>query len=193
MRREIKITFVALLILIIAVPSMLLVLISLTQTFIFSSSLHVTDFVKSGNAYLANATDSGRDIAHIYVLVGNPQPDSSRIPIQFSIWHTDDTELDSLSLRFSTEPYVSSLFLEASTYAWPEFEFHRDNLGILFSVKDLGWYGEGTTMLDFILDPDPRSNALALTMDFSMHYLGFMQLTTLKGHSLLNTELANLS
>ena len=60
MRRETKITIVALLILIIAVPSMLLVWASLTQTFIFSSDLYVTDFVKSGDAYVANATDSGK-------------------------------------------------------------------------------------------------------------------------------------
>jgi len=192
MRRGIKIMLVALLVLVIAVPS-ILIWFSLTQTFIFSSSLHVTDFVKSGNAYAANATDSGRDIAHIYVRIENPQPNSNRIPILFSIWHTDDTELDSLSLKFSTEPYVTSLFLEASSYEWPELEFHQDGKGILFSVKDLGWYGEGTITLDFILDPDPHSNALGLTMDFSMHYSGFMQLTTLKGHSLLNIQLANLS
>ena len=191
MKREIKIILVALLVLAIAVPS-ILIWSSLTQTFIFSSSLHVTDFVQSVDAYAANATDSGRDIAHIYVRIENPQPNSNRIPILFSIWHTDDTELDSLSLR-CTKPYVTSLFLEASSYEWPESEFHRDGKGILFSVKDLGWYGEGTITLEFILDPDPHSNALDLTMDFSTHYSGFMQLTTLKGHLLLNTQLASLS
>jgi hypothetical protein len=98
-----------------------------------------------------------------------------------------------IQVVFSTEPYVTSLFLEASSYDWPELEFHQDGLGILFSVRDLGWYGEATITLDFTLDPDPHSNALSLTMDFSMHYSGFMQLTTLKAHSLLNTQLPNLS
>jgi hypothetical protein len=88
---------------------------------------------------------------------------------------------------------VTSLFLEASTYAWPRLEFHRDGKGILFSVNDLGWYGEGATTLNFILDPDPHVNALDITIDFSMHYSGFMELTTLKGHSLLNTQLTDLS
>jgi len=192
MKREIKIILVVLLVLVVAAPS-ILVWVSFTQRFIFSSSLHVTDFVNiSVDAYAANVTDSGRDIAHIYVRIENPQPNSNRIPILFSIWHTDDTELDSLSLRFTTEPYVTSLFLEASSYEWPELDFHRDGKGILFSVKDLGWYGEGTITLDFILAPDPHSNTLGLTMDFSLHYSSFMQLTTLKGHSVLNTQLANL-
>jgi len=192
MKRAIKIMLVALLVLIVAVPS-ILIWFSLTQTFIFSSSLHVTDFVKSENAYAANATDSGIDIAHIYIRIKSPEPNSNRIPIQFSIWHTDDTELDSLSLRFTSRPYGPFLFLEASSYEWPELKFHRVSYGILFSVKDLGWYGEGTITLGFILVPDPHSYAISLTMDFSMHYSGFMQLTTLKGHSLLNIQLANLS
>jgi len=192
MKRAIKIMLVALLVLIIAVPS-ILIWSSLTQTFIFSSSLHVTDFLKSGNAYASNATDSGRDIAHIYVRIKSPEPNSNRIPILFSIWHTNDTELDSLSLRFTSEPYGPSLFLQASSYEWSELKFHRVGGGILFSVKDLGWYGEGTITLGFILVPDPYSNALSLTMDFSMHYSGFMPLTTLEGHSLLNLQLTNLS
>ena len=76
MKREIKIMLVALLVLAIVVPS-ILVWSSLTQRFIFSNSLHVTDFVKSVDAYAANATDSGRDIAHIYVRIENPQPNSN--------------------------------------------------------------------------------------------------------------------
>lgn len=190
MKRGIKIMLVALLILIIAVPS-ILIWSSVTQTFLFSSDLPITDFVRSGfgDAYAANGTDSGRDIAHVYVRIENAQPNSNRMPILFSIWHTQDTELDSLSLRFSTEPYVTSLFLEASTYDWPGLEFHQDGLDIVFSAKDLGWYGEGTITLNFILDPDPHSNALSLTTDFSMHYYGFMPLTALRAHSFLNTQL----
>lgn len=192
MRREIKIVLVVLTVLAIAVPS-ILVWASLTQTFVFSSSLIVTDFVESVDVYAANVTDSGGDIAHIYIRIENRQPNSNRVPILFSIWSTGDTELDSLSLKFATEPYVTSLFLESSSYEWPQLEFHQDEKGVLFSVKDLGWYGESTTTLNFILDPDPHSDTLSLTMDFSMHHSGFMQLTSLKGHSLLNAQVPSFS
>jgi hypothetical protein len=191
MKRRIKIVLVALIVSVITVPS-ILVWATRTQTFIFSNSLHVTDFTKSGDTYTANVTDAGRDIAHIYVRVENPVPNSNRVPILFSIWHTNNTELDSLSLKFTTEPYVTSLFLEASSYIWPQAEFHRNGKGILFYVEDLGWYGEGAITLDFILDPDPHSDNLALTIDFSMHYSGLMQLTALKGSSTLYSQLASL-
>jgi hypothetical protein len=68
MKNEIKIMLAALSVLAISVPS-ILVLSSLTQSFIFSSSLNVTDFVKSVDAYDVNVTDSGIIIAHIHVSI----------------------------------------------------------------------------------------------------------------------------
>ncbi len=192
MKLEIKIMLVALLVLVIAVPS-ILVWFSLTQRFIFSRSLHVTDFVQSEDAYTAQVMDASRDIAHIYVRIETPQPDSNRVPIVFSIAHDADTELDALRLRFTTEPPVTSLFLEASTYEWPALEFHREGTGILFSVSDLGWYGASTIRLGSILYPDPRSSALTLTKDFAMHYFGIMPLTTLHGYAVMNTQLPSIS
>jgi len=192
MKREIKIVLVVSLVLVIAVPS-ILVWFSLTQRFIFSRSLHVTDFIQSEDAYTAHIVDSGREIAHIHFRIETPQPSSNRIPIEFSIAHDTDTELDALRLRFTTEASVTSLFLEASTYEWPALEFHREGIGILFSVNDLGWYGASTIRLDFILYPDSSSSALSLTIDFAMHYLGFMPLTTLQGYAVLNTQLPNVN
>ena len=190
MNREINVILVALLVLVIAVPS-ILIGFSRTETFIFSRSLHITDFVKSDEGYVANVQWGFRDIGHIYVRVENPMPNSNHRPVVFSIWHVNDTELDSLTLRFTTELFVTSLFLKASSYEWPEMKLHRDSTGILFSVKDLEWYGKETITLDFILEPDPHSSVLGLTVDFSMHYSGVIQLTTLKGHIFLNTQLSN--
>jgi hypothetical protein len=189
-RREIKVVLVAVLVLVVAVPSVLIVF-SRTETFIFSKNLHVTDFVRSDEAYVANVLWGFRDIGHIYVRIEKPTPNSSRRPIVFSISHVDGTELDTLTLRFTADPYVTSLFLKAASYEWSEAEFHRDGAGILFSVKDLGWYGTGTITLDFLLDPDPQSSVFGLTIDFSMHYSGFIRLTSLKGHSFLSTQLGN--
>lgn len=186
-----KAVLVAVLLLVIAVPSVVIVF-SRTETFIFSKNLHTTDFVESDEAYVANVLWGFRDIGHIYVRVGNPTPNASGRPLVFSISHVDGTEVDSLTLRFTTEPYVASLFLGAASYEWSGAEFHRAGAGILFSVKDVGWYGAGTITLEFILDPDPRSRVLGLAVDFSMHYSGFVQLTTLKGHAFLNTQLGNL-
>jgi len=190
MNREIKVILVALLVLVIAVPS-ILIGFSRTETFIFPRNLHITDFVKSDEGYVANVQWGFKDIGHIYVRVEDPIPNSNHRPVVFSIWHVNDTEIDSLTLRFTTEPYVTSLFLKALSYEWPEMKLHREGTGVLFSVKDLDWYGKGTIKLDFILDPDLYSSVLGITVDFSMHYPGFIQLTTLKGHTFLNTQLAS--
>ena len=190
MNHEIRVILVALLILVIAVPSILIGL-SRTETFIFSRSLYITDFVESDEGYVAYVQWGFRDIGNIYVRVEDPMPNSNCRPVVFSIWHVNDTELDSLTLRFATEPCVTSLFLKASSYEWPEMRLNQDGTGILFSVRDLDWYGKGTIRLDFILDPDSHSSVLGLTVDFSMHYSGFIQLTKLEGHSFLDIQLGN--
>lgn len=185
MKRKIKMTLILLLVLVIAIP-LALVWFSFTETFIFSSNLRVTNFVNLDSAYIANVTESNRFIAHIYVLVENLIYNSSFRRIVFSICHDKNTELDSLSLRFATKPYVTSLFLEASSYEFSGLVFHQEGGDVLFSVKDMGEYGRGTITLDFVLHQKPNTYALDLTMDFSMHYLGFLQLATLKAHAYLN-------
>jgi hypothetical protein len=77
MKSEIKIMLAASSVLATAVSS-ILVLSSLTQSFIFTNSLNVTDF-KSVDAYDANVMDSGREITHIHVSIESPQPDLNRV------------------------------------------------------------------------------------------------------------------
>ena len=113
---KLKIALAILLAIAVATPT-LLVWASETQRFVLSKELHVTDFVpRDVDAYIAYVNDSRVEVAHIYVRVEHSMPNSHRVPVLFSIRHTEDTELDSLVLRFSTDQYVTSVYTEASSY-----------------------------------------------------------------------------
>jgi hypothetical protein len=186
---KLKIALAALLTIAVATPT-ILVWASETQRFILSKDLHVTDFApRDVDAYVAYVNDSEAEVAYIYVRVEHPVPNSHRVPIMFSIWHTEDTELDSLVLKFSTDQYVTSVYTEASSYNWPESRFYREGTQTILAINDMGWYGVGTVTLNFILFTDPHSENLGLVIDFSMHYNTFMQLTSLKGHTNLYTQI----
>jgi hypothetical protein len=186
---KLKIALAILLAIAVATPT-LLVWASETQRFVLSKELHVTDFVpRDVDAYIAYVNDSKVEVAHIYVRVEHPMPNSHRVPILFSIWHTEDTELDSLVLRFSTDQYVTSVYTEASSYNWPESRFYREGRQTILAVNDMGWFGVGTVTLNFMLFADSHSENLGLIMDFSMHHEAFMQLTSLKGHANLYTPI----
>ena len=50
---------------------------------------------------------------------------------------------------------------------------------MVFEVQDLGWYGQSTATLDFIVLPLDATN-LYLDMELSIHRTTFLQLTSLK-------------
>lgn len=188
MRQIIKITFISLMVLLLAFSS-LIVLASASQKYLFNRNLQITNFAQSDSedSYVAFVTDSGQNLSHIFIRIEHPAVNSNRVPILFSMWHAENTELDSLTLRFSTEPSVTTLLFEATSYNMP-LEFHQTGKDVLFSVKDLGLYGEGTVTLDFTLIKYSSGN-LVISVDFSMHYVSPLQLTALNGHSSLNTQL----
>jgi hypothetical protein len=188
MIRRFKIAIVIVLAIAILVPSILLVA-SEMQTFIFSKDLHVEDFVADVDFYIANITDSGVPVSHIYFRVEHATPNSASHAVRFSIWHTENTELDSMTLRFSNPPYVISLYLEASSYIWPDTQFNLDNGQAILSVKNLGWYGTGTITLDFMLLSYEHAGNLEFTADLAMHQNAFLQLTSLKAHAYLSAPI----
>ena len=136
MRRRFKIVIVVLLGIAVLVPS-ILVYASETNTHFFSRDLQVTDFVIDGYSYAANISDSGVLVAGLDFRIEHSVANLTSHRIQFSIWHTDSSQLDSMTLRFSTEPYVINLYLEASSYDWPGARFTRDNLDVVYSVPIL--------------------------------------------------------
>jgi len=197
MRRKFKITLVVLILVAISMPSILLYA-SGTERFIFSQSLHVEEFTYiEPDSYVANITDSGARTANVYVRLEHPPPNSTHIPILVSVWHAEDTEIDSISLKFSTYPNYAALYLEAPQSAWPEAEFHQFDgaQGVMYSVKDLGFFGEGTVTLKFMLVQFSQyiylQNDLQFTADFSMHKKTFLQLTSLKAQAAVSIPIPN--
>lgn len=188
MRVRFKIVIVVLLGIAILIPS-ILVYASETNTYFFSRDLQVTDFAFNDGSYMANVSDSGVLVAGLVFRIERSVANLTSHRIQFSIWHTDSSRLDSMTLRFSTEPYVINLYLAASSYDWPGARFTRDNLGIVYSVPNIGWYGLGTVTLDFILDSYEQAPNLGFTADFSMHTNAFLQLTSLKANAHLYTPI----
>lgn len=181
---------------IVTLALMTLVLASETQNFVFSKNLHVGDFVAEDDSHYANVTDGEVRIVGIYVRVEHPPPDSPYIPILVSIWHTEDTELDSMVLTFSTYPNHMTLYLEAPQSSWPENQFRQTDhtQGIIYSVQDLGLYGTGTVTLNFRMvqfSHDSSENNLHFTVEFSMHQKTFLQLTSLRAYAAVYIPVPN--
>ncbi|HXX87004.1 MAG TPA: hypothetical protein VEH86_00965, partial [Candidatus Acidoferrum sp.] len=149
-----------------------------------SRDLQVSGFVFNDGSYTANVSDSGVQVAQLDFRIEHSVANLTSHAIQFSIWHTGSSHLDSMTLRFSTEPYVITLYLAASSYDWPVARFTR-NGDVIYSVPNIGWYGSGTVTLDFILDSYEQVPNLGFTADFSMHMNGFLQLTSLKANAQL--------
>jgi hypothetical protein len=186
LKQGFKIALVALLTAVIVVP-LALVYISETQGFIFSKTLQISDFIVSGESYMANVSDSKDLVADVYVRLEHPAPNSFQRPMLVSVAHSEDTELDSITLRFSAEPHVISVFAEApSMPLLSKFGRDGDGLGVTFASKDLGFYGTGTVPLSFVLVSDRQGTELRLTLDFSMHRKTFLQLTSLTAHAYLS-------
>lgn len=187
MNRKVKIILV-LFLTIVTLALAILLLASETQSYLFSKTLHIEEFVAEDGSRIANVTDAGVRIAGIYLRVEHPPSNSPYIPILVSIWHTEDTELDSMTLTFSTYPNHMSLYLEAPQSSWPETQFRKtnDGKGIVYSVQDLGLYGTGTVTLKLLVIQFTHStseNNLQFTAEFSMHQETFLQLTALKTHA----------
>lgn len=178
MRLRFKILIVVLLGIAILIPS-ILVYASETNTYFFSRDLQFSGFVFNDGSYMANVSDSGVQVAELDFRIEHSVANLTSHRMQFSIWHTESSHLDSMTLRFSTEPYVINLYLAASSYDWPVARFTRD-VDVVYSVPNVGWYGLGTVTLDFILDSYEQVPNLGFTADFSMHMNGFLQLTSLK-------------
>jgi hypothetical protein len=184
LRRGFKIVFFILLGIAVLVPSILVYAVE-TNTYFFSRDLQATDFVVNGDSYMANVSDSGVLVAQLYFRIDHSVANLTSHRIRFSIWHTDGSQLDSMALRFSTQPEVLALYLGAPSYDWSGTRFTRDGWDVLFSVPNLGGYGSGTVTLDFILDSYARAANLRFTVDFSMHRNAFLQLTSLRANAQL--------
>lgn len=176
---NLKIKFLILTILIIGVVFTGLFTASMTQNFIFTSDLRVEGVEKNDNTSILHVFDGQTFLGAIYLriepqIVGLQQ---NWVMLSFSLFY-NQTELDSVKIRFSGGNGHVSVYREATSYTW-EHQFHTEGGDAVLDVPDLGWFGQSTATLDFILFPHDATN-LVVDMQLSMHRTTPLQLTSLK-------------
>ncbi len=181
MDMKLKIVIVALVVFAVAVTSAVVVASTL-EMFMFTENLDVEEFEAvgiDGYARAADVLDQGVRVANIYVRPEPPLLGAFDIPVLVSIWHSEDTEVDYLFLKFSGTQQIE-VYLEAPAgHPWPLTSFHRstDGKGAEFEVTDLGIQGSGTITLQFILKPFSNQQSFYFEAKFSMHKEALIQLT----------------
>lgn len=152
---------------------------SSSEIFIFTENLQVEEFKSiHEDSYAADILDGGVRVANIYIRAEHPIPQTLDVPVLVSIWHSEETELDSLFLKFSGTNYIQ-VYLEVPGGSWPSIYFHQtsDGKGAVFKVDDLGFQGTGTVTLRFLLRPFSEQHSFYFEAKFSMHKKAFIQLT----------------
>lgn len=155
-----------------------LLALSASNQFLFTESLRVEAYTSDDDALSALMYRGSVHVATITLQVGSPQPPGVEVAVQVAIWHTEDTELDSISLTLSGTEYLD-VYLEAPSASWPPYTFQRatEGRGAVFQVADLGVQGVGTVVIRFLvktLSHDPRFSFEATG---SLHTPAFLQLT----------------
>ena len=181
MNQKIKLlTLLTLIILVIEIVIAGLFAVSMTQSFIFSSDLRVVEVEKDDSSSHLTVYDGETMLGNIYFIIEPGTADGleqNRMTLSFSLFY-NQTELDSIAVRFSAGANIVSIFKDATSYTW-KHQFDTEGSDVVFEVPDLGWYGQSTTKLDFILFPMDANN-LYLDMQLSMHRTTPLQLTSLK-------------
>jgi len=181
MKREMK--FVVAVLLILGISLVLgVVLVSRLEMFIFTENLHAEEFKStSDDSYAADILDGGVKVANIYIRAEHPAPQALDVPVLVSIWHSEETELDSLFLKFYGTHYTQ-VYLEVPGGSWPSIDFRQtsDGKGASLEVDDLGFQGTGTVTLEFLLRSFDEQHSFYFEVKFSMHKKAFAQLTRQK-------------
>jgi len=175
---------------------LMLVRMSETERFVFSRDVYVETFKQLGSnpydGYHADIIDSGTKVASIYVRVDPPTSNLGYVNFMFSITPYERTEIDSLSLEFFMDNNYVTMYLETPQGGWPDIEFHRSSnaKGVVFSVEDLGWFGQSTMERDFMLVQFSSRNytetRITFNMELSMHKMTLLQLTALKAQAFVD-------
>ncbi len=168
-----------------------LLLSSATQNYIFRQAIGVGEFENRGEGiYVANITEGNSPISKIYVNVGAAVSDPGNVfqhRILVQIPYNPDVELDSVALRFSSDPnMIVSFYSKASSYIWTEISPHQENSAYIYKVNDLGVYGKYAVNFEFVAEINENANHLAFEADLSMHQTGPFQLTSLTAHVFLD-------
>ena len=185
---EQKIKFLILTITIIVMVLAGLLAVSASQTFLFTSYARVEEMENNEDASSWNVFDAETYLGEIYFII-EPSPSGlqqNQMTISFSLFY-NQTELDSIKLRFSGGNSVISVYKEASSYDW-DYQFQKEGKDAIFEVSDLDWFGQSTATLDFILFPFDATN-LYLDMELSMHRATPLQLTSLRAQVFIDVPI----
>lgn len=172
------------------IVAFLVVFLYNTPLFIFSEQLSVENFRKVSDGFTADVEDlDGKRIANIYIII------PSRIPsvgvVKVSIWHDELTKLDSLTLIFSSNDLLVLALETPKGLPWPSMDFHRtsDGKGSILNIADLGFQGEGTITVDFLLQIYADEANVSLDIQFSLHKKAPFTFTKYTAKTLLNTQI----
>ncbi len=154
---------------------------SISQNFLFTSYAKVEEVENNENASTWKVFDGETYLGEIYFRIEHSPSglQQNQITIAFSLFY-NQTELDSVKIRFSGGNSVISLYKKAYSYDW-KYEFRMKGGDVSFEVPDLEWFGQSTATLDFILVPFDATN-LYLNMVLSMHRTTPLQLTSIEAH-----------
>lgn len=99
--------------------------------------------------------DDEKDLLELHIYAADQsKPGSYEIPFRFQVWHKEGTHLDSLMYELKPgagfdHPVI--MHWETPNPNWPESNFKTtDRYGMIFEVPDLGEYGKGTVVSNFI-------------------------------------------
>jgi len=165
---------------------------SISQTFLFTSYAIVEEDENNEDMSIWHVFDGDTYLGEIYFRM-EPSPSGiqqNQMTISLTLFY-NQTELDSVKIRFSGGNSAISVYKEASSYEW-DYQFNMEGGDVLFEVPDLDWFGQSTTRLDFILLPFDATN-LYLNMELSMHRTTPIQLTSLKAQVFIDVPIPEMN
>jgi hypothetical protein len=109
----------------------------------------------------------------------------------FSITPYSQTELDSLTLKFSAGTSVLTIYTEATSYMFDDTQFYRRNYETILNIPDTKSFGSSTITLNFILDYCPV-NSLSVMAELSMHQQAPIQLTSQNAQVYIDATVPNV-
>ena len=165
---------------------------SMSQNFLFTSYARVTEGENQDDGIIWNVFDEETYMGEVFFRI-EPNPNGlqqNQMTISSSLFY-NQTELDSIKIRFSGGNSVISVYKEAASYDW-NYQFRMESGDVIFEVPDLDWFGQSTTRLDFILVPYDATD-LYLNMELSMHRTTPLQLTSLKAQVFIDAPIPQVS
>ena len=155
--------------------------VSMNQIFLFSETVRVENLTYEPDtfSYSTSVTKDGETLANVYFRIEPGFPGQQQYHMLFSITPYSQTELDSLTLRFSAGTNILSIYKEATNSLFDGSQFYQKDYETIMEIPDTKGYGSSTIRLDFILE-SCDIDSLSVISELSMHQEVPFQLTSQK-------------